>query len=98
MANTLTVIVRMTAQEGTAEELQDHITKMVLSSRAEKGCIRYVLKRGVDDPNVFVMVEEWRSRAAWDMHVAGDSVATFRASVPDGMVVSREVHPLTTVA
>jgi len=98
VANTLTVIARLTAQPGAAEQLQDHITQMVLSSRAEKGCIRYVLKRGVDDPNVFILVEEWRSRAAWDTHLTGKAITTFRASVPEGMIISREVHPLTTVA
>lgn len=98
MADTLTVVATLTAAEGHADTLQSCITAMVLASRAEKGCIRYVLNRGVDDPNVFVMVEEWRSRAAWDAHVAGPSVANFRASVPDGAIVAKDVHPLTPVA
>ncbi len=98
MGDTLTVIARLTAAPGKAELLQDHITQMVLSSRAEKGCKRYVLKRGVDDPDVFILVEEWRSRRAWDEHLEGKAVTTFRGSVPDGTILSKEVHPLATVA
>ncbi len=38
------------------------------ASRAEAGCITFDVSRSVDDPNVFVLYEEWRDQAALDEH------------------------------
>ena len=37
-------------------------------SRAEAGCISFDVSRSTEDPNVFVLYEEWRDQEALDVH------------------------------
>ena len=98
MPDTLTVVARLTATEGKADLVQAEMTALVQDTRKEKGCIRYVLNRGVDDPNVFVFVEEWRSRALWEDHMNGPVLSGFRDRIGDDWIASSEVHALTVIA
>jgi len=96
--NTLTVVARLVAAEGQADALQQELTRLTFDTRAEKGCVRYVLNRGVDDPDVFVFVEEWQSRAMWEDHMNGNAIAGFRQRTGNGMIASSEVNALTVIA
>jgi len=96
--NTLTVVARIIAAPGAADALQAEMTQLVHETRKEKGCIRYVLTRGVDDPNVFVFIEEWASRALWEAHINGEAIATYRARTGAGKIAASEVHTLTAIA
>jgi quinol monooxygenase YgiN len=37
-------------------------------SRAEPGCITFDVARSLEDPNVFVLFEEWKDQAALEVH------------------------------
>ena len=41
---------------------------MVPFSRAEPGCRAYIVNRSVDDPNVFLLYEQYEDAAAFDAH------------------------------
>jgi len=98
MPDTLTVVARIIATKGQADALARSMTQMVQDTRAEEGCIKYVLTRSVDDANVFVFIEEWQSHALWQAHMNGAAIAAHRARTGEGMVASAEVHALTVVA
>ena len=49
--------------ERTLVELRD-------ASRGESGCITFDVSQSVEDPNVFVLYEEWNDQAALDVHYA----------------------------
>ncbi len=98
MANTLTVVARLTANPGHAEPLQDALTTLVLAARASKGCKRYVMTRGVDDPNVFILIQEWRNRDVWESHRDGAAVNAFRDAISGDAIASFEIHPVLPVA
>jgi quinol monooxygenase YgiN len=51
-----------------AEEAAAMLRPLRDASRAEPGCITFDVSRSNDDPNVFVLYEEWRDQQALDVH------------------------------
>jgi quinol monooxygenase YgiN len=64
----LTLLAKVTAKAGCEEKLFPELQAMVAPSRAESGCIKYVLHRLPGDPRTFWFVEEWKDQAALDEH------------------------------
>jgi len=70
MADKLQVIAHLTAKPGKEEELHELLQSMIPPTRAEAGCVMYVLWRDPENPAHFAFVEEWTSEAALDEHLA----------------------------
>jgi quinol monooxygenase YgiN len=51
-----------------AEEAATLLRPLRDGSRAEAGCITFDVSRSNDDPNTYVLFEEWRDQAALDEH------------------------------
>ena len=68
MSEQLTVIAFMRAKPGAEEELGRRLMELVEPSRQETGCLNYDLHRSNTDPAVWVMYENWRSRADLETH------------------------------
>jgi quinol monooxygenase YgiN len=66
----LTVIAKATAKPGSEEELERELRASIGPSHEEPGCLRFALHRSSGDPAVFVAVERWASKEAWDAHMA----------------------------
>ncbi len=98
MSDTLTVVARMIAAPGAAELLQKEMTQLVADTRQEAGCLKYVLHRGQDNPDVFVFVEEWESRALWEAHMKGPAIRAFNERIGEDKFASCEAHALIVVA
>jgi quinol monooxygenase YgiN len=64
-----TLIGTVVAKDETREELRKILADQVAPTRAEAGCINYDFHVDVDDPNVFVFYENWRSKADLDAHL-----------------------------
>ena len=50
-------------------EAEEQLQSMRRNSLAEPGCVFMHLVQPQDDPNTWVMLEMFRSRAAWDEHM-----------------------------
>ena len=57
----LTNIAFIRAQKGRGSELGNQLLKLVAPSRAEPGCIGYIVHRSNDDPDMWCVYENWRS-------------------------------------
>ena len=68
MSTRLTLIASMKAKPGQEEELGRRLSALVAPSRQEEGCINYDLHRSNDDPAVWMLYENWRSKADLDLH------------------------------
>lgn len=62
------VVATYTAQEGRGDELESHLKAMLGPSQAEPGCISYRVIRSDEDPDQFVIVEEYESPEAFEEH------------------------------
>lgn len=64
-----TIIGTVIAKNETRDELRRILTTQVAPTRAEEGCINYDFHISVDDPNIFMFYENWRSKADLDAHL-----------------------------
>lgn len=53
------------------------------ASRAEPGCIAYVMQQSLADPSTFVFVEEWASEAAMTNHLTSPHVQNITPALLD---------------
>lgn len=91
----LHLVVVITAQPGRGQEQVEAFARLAPLVRAEAGCLQYDLHGVAGDPDRFVLLEEWASRADLDAHArsphmtaAGAASAGFRAGPAQVMVLS----------
>lgn len=65
----LTILAQITAARGKEELLRSELEKLISITRAEQGCLQYVLHSDNENPRFFVFYEEWESRALWQAHM-----------------------------
>ena len=69
MSESVHVIARFVAKPDCVDELNELLVGLIQPTRAEQGCIRYVLYRNQARAAEFVFVEEWTSKAVLDQHL-----------------------------
>lgn len=69
----LFLIVRIKPRRDRLAEAAAQLHRMRQASEAEPGCVFMHLVQGVDDDSdTWVMIEQFRSQAAWDEHMASE--------------------------
>ena len=74
--NTLRVITSLEAVAGTEKESKSLLLQLVELSRAEEDCISYELLQNNFIETEFILISEWKSKAAFLAHLNSDSVET----------------------
>ena len=62
MPNKHTVVVILEAKPGKDTELKQALMQVILPSRAEKSCLEYRLHQDSENPNQFILYENWESK------------------------------------
>jgi quinol monooxygenase YgiN len=75
-----------------AEEAAGLLRPLRDGSRSEPGCITFDVARSNDDPNVFVLYEEWRDQAALDEHYKTPHFEKFGINGVRTLATSRLAH------
>jgi quinol monooxygenase YgiN len=75
-----------------AEEAAQLLIRLRDGSRAEPGCITFDVSRSTDDPNVFVLYEEWRDQAALDEHYATEHFTRYGVNGVRALASNRLGH------
>lgn len=94
---TLGILATIDAKSGEEARVEAELTKVVAPSREDDGCLLYTLTRDSQQPSRFIMVEQWRDRAALDGHIATEhykQMAQALENAVEGMEV-REYDVLT---
>lgn len=81
--STLSVTAFCRARANFSATLGEVLLSLVAPTREEAGSIRYDVLQAVDDPDLWLVREEWRSRADFDRHMAAPHVGAFLARVPE---------------
>lgn len=63
------LVVTIKPRPDRLREAEEQLQSMRRSSLAEPGCVFMHLVQPQDDPSTWVMLEMFRSRAAWDEHM-----------------------------
>lgn len=79
----LTVLARIKAKAGREEDVLREILSLITPTRSEAGCINYDLHRSQDDPALFCLYENWRSRRDLDDHLATPYLQAFLGKAPE---------------
>lgn len=89
------VIATLKLKPGAAVALEIPIADVIATTRAEVGCIAYDLHRSLSDPDLFVFVEKWRSRADLTAHSKQAHLARWREAYAPWLEsrVIEIVHP-----
>ena len=61
-------IAMFTAKPEKTDVLTEKLSALVPVTRAEDGCITYVLHKGIGNPNLLVMFEKFQDQEAYDFH------------------------------
>ncbi len=62
------VVARFVAQEGSGDEIAALLAEMTPHANAEPGCHKYIINRSVDDPNTFLLYEQYADETAFAAH------------------------------
>lgn len=95
---TLHVIALLRARPGRESELRALAQSLLAPTRAEQGCLRYVLIEDPNDAACLTFVEEWVSEAALQAHLQTPHLQHARARYdellegPLDLRLGREVH------
>jgi quinol monooxygenase YgiN len=65
----LFLVVTIKPRSDRMKEAEAQLQSMRRNSLTEPGCVFMHLAQPQDDPNTWVMLEMFRSRAAWDEHM-----------------------------
>jgi len=62
------VVARFVVQEGSGDEVAAWLAEMTPFANAEPGCHKYIINRSVDDPNKFLLYEQYADKDAFGAH------------------------------
>ena len=91
----LSLVAFLHARPGQEEELARRLLALVERSRAEAGCINYDVHQSEEDPTLFVMYENWTSRAALDLHFSMPYMRKIVAHLPALLRTPFDLHYLS---
>lgn len=92
----LTCIAKIKAQEEHKETVLSELTKIVLPTQKEQGCINYDLHVDNTDDSIFMFHETWESEDDLNAHSQSAHIKSC-FKVIGGMLASSEVLRLTKV-
>jgi quinol monooxygenase YgiN len=81
--NVLVVIARYHAKPGNGDDVAAILARHTGPTRAEPGCVSFLVNRAVDDPDRFVLYEQYADEVAFQAHRQS---AHFRENVERGVV------------
>lgn len=86
---TFVVIATWIAQEGNEATVAHAIESMVGPTRAEPGCLAYLVHRDLDNPRAFLLYEEYVDRAAYEAHGVSDHFQRYAVETGIPLLESR---------
>ncbi|CAN7346559.1 putative quinol monooxygenase [Mesorhizobium sp. LjRoot246] len=97
----LTLVAFIRAKPGQGGELGRRLWTLVEPARAEPGNINYDLHRSNDDPDVWVLYENWQAPSDLTAHFELPYMKEFIAALPEVLEGEMDLHRcamVTTVA
>ena len=83
MSELLTVIARVRAKAGQESRLRRELLGLVAATRAETGCVSYVLHESNGEPGSYLFYEVWKTEADLNEHFQTPHMLALSEKVPD---------------
>jgi quinol monooxygenase YgiN len=84
------VIADMFGSPALRDELRALLAQAERDATSRDGCLRYSVGVSLADPDRYVVVEEWRDKAALEAHYASEEFRRFQFELHDLLVRSSE--------
>lgn len=97
MSQPLRVVAVLTAKAGKEQQVEQVLRACVQPSRAEDGCLSYVLNRCTEQAGRFVFVERWASHEAIALHRQMPHYTAMANALGD-LLIDRQVYVLEALA
>lgn len=75
------IIGKMRVKPGTRDELLAAAKPFIASTRAEPGCVYFEMSVSASEPDMLVVIEEFKSAADHDFHDKSVHMAAFRVDL-----------------
>ncbi|PTQ12142.1 antibiotic biosynthesis monooxygenase [Sphingomonas oleivorans] len=98
MVDSIKVVARVVITPGREAVFEEQAGLLSTATRNEEGCLSYHLYRNPTQRGVYVFVEDWASRNAWERHMSGAAIRSFNAQLPAGSIAHIEIHALEQIA
>ncbi|ACT02611.1 putative quinol monooxygenase [Paenibacillus sp. JDR-2] len=92
----ITIVAILKARAGNEQQLRDELLKVAVPSRAEGGCIDYILHNSPEHREQYVLYETWKDEDALQAHLASSHYQEYRRSA-EAWLASREVYRLNRI-
>lgn len=96
MERVLTLVAIVKAKPRKREFVLEEILKLLDPTRAEEGCLSYSLHEDNNDPNRFVLYENWETHTLWEKHMKSPHM-THYAEVTKDSTLDWQLLELTKV-
>ena len=80
--NAIRKIAFFVARRGEEAVLGQRLLALVTPTRRESGSLRYEIFQDAADDGLWIVVEDWRSVADFDLHMSSDYVRAFLRQMP----------------
>ncbi len=90
----ITIVAILEVKDGQRDFVRAEMLKILAPTRAEDGCIDYVLHEDNKNPNIFMFYETWASYDLWQNHLKSDHLQAY-AKVVGHAIASRQILELT---
>lgn len=78
-----TNLAQIRAKAGRSDELGEALLALVAPSRAEPGCVTYDVHRAIEDGDLWMVYENWRSAVDLQAHFELPHMQAFVARIPE---------------
>lgn len=90
----LTIVANIVAHADKIKLVHAELSKLIATTRAEKGCVQYDLHQNNDNPAHFMFFENWESRELWQAHMAAPHLAEYGKATA-GAIESFTLYEMT---
>jgi Uncharacterized conserved protein len=91
------VLARYQVQPGRGDEVAHALRPHLLATRNEPGCLVFTANRSVDDPDSFVLYEQYKDEESFKAHVDSAHYETYVVSRVRPLLAHREVAFFTAI-
>ncbi|MGE0021505.1 MAG: putative quinol monooxygenase [Draconibacterium sp.] len=81
----ISIVAKFTVNAGEEKKFVELVNQLGEASRAEAGCIEYILHKDVQKSLTYCIIEKWKDQAAVDFH---NSTPHFTSAVPQIVAIS----------
>jgi quinol monooxygenase YgiN len=93
----LGLIANIPVQEGKVEEAIEMFRGLMVKVAEEEGTLSYTLNRSNNDPNILVVMERYKDKAALDFHASTRHFKEFSSRLPAILAGKPEINVLEEV-